>query len=138
MRSSSRLAALLLATPLLAGCFTVAPMPVPPTAPQREEVELRGVVVRDADGTEEQVEFNEVHEVTWTNTSLSVVADITDDNGMTQTITELYPISTLSALLVRQLDAGKTSAIIGGAIVGTAAFIATVVSGTSDPSGSGS
>ncbi|MEM7416278.1 MAG: hypothetical protein AAF389_12315 [Gemmatimonadota bacterium] len=138
MKSSSRLAALLVAAPLLAGCFTVAPMPVPPTAPQREDVALRGVVVREANGTEEEVRFDEVHEVTWTNTSLSVVADVTDASGATQTVTELYPISTLSALLVRQLDAGKTSAIIGGAIVGTAAFIATVVSGTSDPAGGGS
>lgn len=113
----------------MAGCFTVAPMPVPPTAPQREAVELRGVVVREADGTERSVRFEEVHDVTWTSTSLSVVADISE-GGVTQTTTQLYPISTLSGLLVRQIDAGKTSAIIGGVIVGTAAFIAAYVSGT--------
>ena len=135
MNTTSRLFATLLVAPLLAGCFTTGQVPVPPTAPQREAVELRGVVVRESSGAEQRIEFEEVHSVEWNATSLSVVADVIQ-GGAPQTITQLYPISTLSGLLVRQLDAGATSAIIGGAIVGTAALIATVVTGTGNDSGS--
>lgn len=128
MKQLPRLLALLLVAPLAAGCFTVAQVAVPPTAPEREEMEVRGVLVRQAGGTEELIEFATVHELEWTPTSLSVVADV-ETNGTTETITRLFPIQTLSGILVRQLDPGKTSAIIGGVIVGTAAFIATAVSG---------
>lgn len=128
MNSLTRLLAILVIVPVAAGCFTVAQVAVPPTAPEREEMEVRGVVVREAGGTEELIEFVEVHEAEWTATSLSVVADVEED-GQTRTITRLFPISTLSGVLVKQIDPGKTSAIIGGVIVGTAAFIAGAVSG---------
>lgn len=135
MNSLTRLLAILVIAPMAAGCFTVGQVAVPPTAPEREGLEVRGVVVREAGGTERLIEFVEVHEAEWTPTSLSIVADV-EENGQTQTITRLFPISTLSGVLVRQLDAGKTSAIIGGVIVGTAAFIAGAVSGgtTTTPS----
>jgi len=128
MRKPSRLLATVLLVPFLAGCFTVTQIAVPPAAPDREGMDIRGVVVREAGGTESVTEFDEVHEIVWTPTSLSVVADV-KEGGTTQTITQLYSISTLSGLLVRQLDAGPTSAIIGGVIVGLAAFIAMAVTG---------
>ncbi len=136
MKNPTRLLLTLVATPLMAGCFTVARVPVPATAPEREDVSLHGVVVRQTGGGESVVEFDELLESTWTSTSLSVVADVTDEGGK-RTITELYPIQTLSGLLVRQIDGGKTSAIIGGAIVGLAAIIAGAVSGGGGVSGPG-
>jgi hypothetical protein len=137
MRKPSRLLAVAISIPFLAGCFSVSQVPVPRAAPDREEMDIRGVVVREAGGTEEVIEFGEVHDVTWTPTSLSVVADVSQD-GTTQTITQLYWISTLSVLLVKQLNAGATSAIIGGIIVGAAAIIASAVTGDGNPSSGGS
>ena len=132
MRKPPRLLVVALSIPFLTGCFTVAQVAVPPVAAAREEVDVRGVVVRHAGGTEEVVRFDEVHEVVWTPTALSVVADVSVD-GATQTITQLYPISTLSGLLVKQLDAGVTSAIIGGVILGAIAFVAVAVTGGTNP-----
>jgi hypothetical protein len=135
MRKPSRLLAVAVSIPFLTGCFTVSQIAVPPAAPDREKTDVRGVVVRQAGGTEEVIRFEEVHQLTWTPTSLSVVADI-DEDGARQTITRLYPLTTLSGLLVKHLDAGATSAIVGVVIVGLAAFIATAVTGdTSLPSG---
>ncbi len=127
MRKPGRFLVSVLSLPLLAGCFTVATVPVPRTAPERDQVNLRGVVVTDGT-TEETLEFEALHEATWTPASLSVVADIEED-GELKTITRLFPITALSGLLVRRMDAGATSAIIGGAIVGTAAAIAFLVTG---------
>lgn len=132
MTRLGRLAALLAALPLLAGCFTVATVPVPATQPEREDTSVRGVVVRQAGGGEETVEFSEVLEATWTPTSLSIVGMIRsqDNGGQVETVTRLFPISTMAGLRVRQLDAGRTSAIVGGVFLVAAALIATVVSGT--------
>jgi hypothetical protein len=60
------------------------------------------------------------------------VADASID-GETQTITRLYSISTMSGVLVRSLDAAKTSGIIGAVILGTIASIALAVTGAGDP-----
>jgi hypothetical protein len=131
MKNTGRLLALVTTLPLLAGCFTVATVPVPGTAPEREETEFRGVVVRQPGGGEEIVEFAEVADATWTPTSLSVVGTVNSDDGVSpEVVTRLFPISTLAGLRVRQLDAGKTSAIVGGVFLVTAAIIASVVSGT--------
>ena len=132
MKTSTRLALTILALPLLAGCFSVTTVPVPATAPQREEANIRGVVVRQAGGGEETVEFSEVLEATWTPTSLSMVGflDQPDASGAEGAVTRLFPISTMAGLRVRALDAGKTSAIVGGVFLLTAAIIASAVSGT--------
>ena len=133
MRKPSRLLLAVLVTPFLAGCFTVTQVAVPPAAQDREALNnVRGVVVRQAGGTEQTVEFETVHELEWTPTSLSVVADASVD-GETQTITRLYSISTMSGVLVRSLDAAKTSGIIGAVILGTVAFIAVAVTGGGVP-----
>ena len=113
---------------MLAGCFTTSTVPVPVTAPAREATDFRGVVVRETGGGEQIVEFSEILEATWTPTSLSVVGFV-DGATTQQAETRLFQISTLSGLRVRQLDAGKTSAIIAVGLVGTAALIATVVTG---------
>lgn len=120
---------LLFALPILAGCFGVTQAAVPSSQPEREELDLRGVVVASADGGEEEViRFTELHDVSWTPNALSFVADVRGD-GRTETLTRLVPITELEGVLVRQLDAGRTSAIMGAAIVGTVAVIAFVVTG---------
>lgn len=132
MKRLGRLAALFAALPLLAGCFSVATVPVPATQPERENTTVRGVVVRQAGGGEETVEFSEILEASWTPTALSIIGmlDVPDNGAQREAVTRLFPISTMAGLRVRQLDAGKTSAIIGGAFLVVAALVASVVSGT--------
>ncbi|MGY8776491.1 MAG: hypothetical protein ACKVIN_00070 [Longimicrobiales bacterium] len=132
MRKPSRLLVAALMTPFLSGCFSVTQVAVPPGAQDRDALNVRGLVVRQAGGTEQTIEFETVHDLEWTPTSLSVVADASVD-GETQTITRLYSISTMSGVLVRSLDAAKTSGIIGAVILGTVAFIAVAVTGGGVP-----
>jgi hypothetical protein len=131
MTRLARLSLLFVALPLLGGCFTVATVPVPATQPEREDSDVRGVVVRQAGGGQETVDFSEVLEATWTSTSLSIIGMLeTPDNGSAEAVTRLFPISTIAGLRVRQLDAGKTSGLIAGVFMAAAALIATLVSGT--------
>ena len=127
MNKPARLTVLLLTPPFLAGCFTVATVPVPRTQPERESLTLQGFVVTDGT-TEEVVRYDEVLEATWTQSSLSIVG-ATGSGEELVTETRLIPITELRGLLIRTLDAGSTSAIIGGVIVGAAAAIAVLVTG---------
>ncbi|MBO61840.1 MAG: hypothetical protein OXU33_08730 [Gemmatimonadota bacterium] len=127
MNKPARLTVLLLTLPFLAGCFTVATVPVPRTQPERESLTLQGFVVTDGT-TEEVVRYDEVLEATWTQSSLSIVG-ATGSGEELVTETRLIPITELRGLLIRTLDAGSTSAIIGGVIVGAAAAIAVLVTG---------
>ena len=127
MNKPARLAALLLTLPFLAGCFTVATVPVPRTQPERESLTLQGFVVTDGT-TEEVVRYDEVLEARWTQSSLSIVG-ATGSGEELVTETRLIPITELRGLLIRTLDAGSTSAIIGGVIGGAAAAIAVLVTG---------
>lgn len=116
--------------PFVTGCYGVMRTPVPQSQPEREALELRGVVVdRPGDDESEALEFTELHQATWTPSSLSFVADVDRGRGATETVTRLVPINQLEAVMVRQLDAGKTSAIVGGVIVGAIAVAAFVLTG---------
>lgn len=127
MNKPGRLTVLLLTLPFLAGCFTVATVEVPRTQPEREALEIRGVVITDG-ATEQVIEYERVLEATWTPSSLSIIgANGEGDDIVTET--RLIPITELRGLLVRSLDAGPTSAIVGGLIVSAVAVIAFVVTG---------
>lgn len=118
--------------PFLSGCYTVSQVPVPATHPEREAMQLQGVVVTPPDdGSEEVIRFAEVHEATWTPTSLSVVADVSAE-GRTQTITRLFPITEIDGLMVRELDAGRVSLVIGAVVVGAIAVVTFLVTGKND------
>ena len=130
MNKPGRLTVLLLTLPFLAGCFTVATVPVPRTQPEREALDIRGVVVTDG-ATEEVIQYDNVLEATWTPSSLSLVGANGEGDDLT-TETRLIPITELRGLLVRTVDAGPTSAIVGGLIVGAVAVIAFWVTGRAD------
>lgn len=138
MNKPGRLTVLLLTLPFLAGCFTVATVPVPRTQPEREALDIRGVVVADG-GSEETIQYDDVQQAIWTPSSLSIVGTNGSGTNVT-TETRLIPITELRGVLVRSLDAGTTSAIVGGIIVGTVAAIAFWVTGRADeyrPGGGG-
>ena len=56
MRKPGRLTVLMLTLPFMAGCFTVTTVPVPRTQPEREALDVKGVVITDGT-TEETIEF---------------------------------------------------------------------------------
>lgn len=130
MSKPGRLTVLLLVLPFLAGCFTIATVPVPRTQPEREALNIRGVVITDGT-TEEVVQYDNILEATWTPSSLSLIGANGSDETLT-TETRLIPITELRGVLVRSLDAGPTSAIVGGIIVGAVAVIAVLVTGKAD------
>lgn len=129
IRRPRRATVALVALPFLMGCFSVTQTAVPRSLPDRQALDLRGVVVTQPDeGTEEVLEFEELHDVTWTPSSLSFVADVRQD-GRTETVTRLVPITELRSVMVRQFDGAKTSLIVGGAIVAAVAVITFIVTG---------
>lgn len=98
---------------------------VPPAPAEREALDVRGVVTAD----DQRVEFSEILDVSWQTDGLRLVG--TESDG-TQSVTRTFDLSSLSGVLVKQLDAGKTSGIVGGLIVGAVAIVAILVGGT-DP-----
>ena len=138
MRRFTYALAALVALPLLTGCFGVMRAPVPDSHPERQALDLRGVVVRDAGNQEgEVVEFDELHDLTWTTSSLSFVADVSRGQGRVETVTRLVPLTELQSVIVRQFDAGKTSAIMGGILVATFPARALVLAGAGGIYGGG-
>lgn len=136
MRRSLSMLVTLVTLPTLVGCYGVMRTPVPVSHPEREALDLRGVVVDRPDSDETEVlEFTELHQATWTPSSLSFVADVDRGPGRSETVTRLVPITELEAVIIRRFDAGKTSAIIGGVLVGTIALLAWVITGDADKYG---
>lgn len=130
MRRTACALVTLVTLPFVTGCYSVMHAPVPASHPERQALELRGVVVQSPGAEEgEVVEFAEIHDLTWTVSSLSFVADVPRGPGRVETVTRLVPLTELDAVIVRQFDPGKTSAIMGGVIVGTIATLAILLTG---------
>ncbi|NNF13984.1 MAG: hypothetical protein HKN72_12205 [Gemmatimonadetes bacterium] len=122
--------AALVALPFLTGCYGVMRAPVPASHPERQALDLRGVVVVQSGNEDgEVVEFSEVHDLTWTTSSLSFVADVARGQGRVETVTRLVPLTEIQSVIVRQFDAGKTSAIMGGLLVAGFAAAALILTG---------
>ncbi len=126
MRKHGRLLVALVTVPSILGCYQLAPVAVPASPTQREDLDVRGVVVGG-----EEIRFEEVRDVSWTTDQIFIVGRQLTDDGP-QEVTRQFALASLSSLLVNQLDAGKTSAMVGGALVGTIAVLTAVLSG-SDP-----
>lgn len=134
VRSAARTVGAVLAAAQLSGCFSLVATPVPPTPAEREGLAVRGVVVGGApDGSGgERIEFDDIQNVTWTAEALSIVG-VPEGAAGTGAITERsFPLGSLSAVLVREVSSGRTSALIGGAVVGMAAIIMFLVTGKAD------
>ena len=127
MRKPARLIVLAVTVPFLGGCFAVLPSPLPDAPAEREALDIRGVVLADS-GDGERVEFRDVLSVQWTDDDIQIVGWLVSDNGA-EVVTRTFPFSSLSGVLVRQLDAGPTSGIIGVVIVGAVAIVMVAVNG---------
>lgn len=129
MRKPGRLCVIATAMPFLTGCFSLVPRPVPPSVTEREALDVRGLVVREG-GTEERVEFAEISDLQWRPDAIYFVGRRKHGGG--QVVTLSWPLSSLSSVLVRQVDPGKSSAIIGGIVVGAVGVMTLLLTGKAD------
>jgi hypothetical protein len=135
MTKAGRALLVAVTVPYLSGCFGVLPTPIPASPSEREALNVQGVVIGsrpddgEGDAEGERIEFADIQNVTWSADAVSIVGVPRNDDGAQQLAERRFPLSSLSAVLVRQLDPGRTSAIIGGVVVGTAAIIGLLVTG---------
>lgn len=133
-RRAGRLLVTVVALPHLTGCFSMLPTPIPTSPAEREELGVRGVVIDDGtdNGDGERIEFTDIQSVSWTPESVSIVGVARSGETAGRLAERRFQLSALSAVLVRQVDPGRTSAIIGVLLVGAAAVVAFVVTGKAE------
>lgn len=121
MRRPNRALALAVGVPFMAGCFSTFQVPVP--EPPERSSRIQGVVRDDgADGA--RIEFDAVDQVAWSDSEVVVVGILEDE-----AVTRSFPISSLSGVLVRQIDPAKTSVVIAGLFIGAIATISLLLTG---------
>jgi len=121
VRRPGRALVLVVSAPLVAGCFGTFQQPLP--EPTERPSQIKGVV-RDDGGEGERIEFDTVDQVEWSDSEV-VLTGILDDESVTRS----YPLSTLSGVLIRELDPAKTSVVIAGFFIGAVATVALLVTG---------
>lgn len=118
--------ATLVILPFLAACFSAQPAPLP-SPEARDDADIRGFVVADSVTGGREIAFDEVYSVEWGESDLSiqgVLSDGADGGSPPGPVRRSYPYSDLSGVLIRQLDADKTSIFIGATvIVGISAIV---------------
>ncbi len=125
----------------LTGCFHVRVSPLPAQGEPRP-ANVRGVVLRGA-GDGERVEFERVDDTRWTDSTLTLTgvlrtparsATSQSRPGLTgdAVMSRSFPLSTVSGLLVRQVNANTTSILIGVFAVGAIATAAFLLTGKTD------
>lgn len=135
MRKPPRLLVLAVAVPFTAGCFSAQPAPLPSPA-EREDVDIRGVVVGDPEDGGRAVEFAEVYDVQWGPSELSIQGMLEDGGPSPNVVTQRYPYADLSGVLARQVDVDRTSILVAGvafAAVATVVFFFTERTGGAGP-----
>ena len=106
------------AIPFLAGCVGTFAQPLPdPSA--RAATKLRGVVLGDPESGE-RIEFSRVDYVEWTDSTLVIIGAlrVPRGDGSASTQTRTFPLSDVGAVLVREVNADRTSLLIASVIVG--------------------
>jgi hypothetical protein len=116
---------------VLTGCFGVLAEPVPPPGERVSRTDdVRGVVLRTDDGAEERIEYDEVYQANWTENAIFVVGSLSQGDGVpARDVSQEYAYEDLSSVLVRKLDAGRTSILIGILAVGSIAAFSFWVNG---------
>lgn len=119
MRRFLPTATTLVTLPFIAACFSAQPAPLP-SPEARDEADIRGFVVADSATGGREIEFDEVYSVEWGQNDLSIqglLADGADDGSPPGPVRRTYPYADLSGVLVRELDADKTSIVIGATVI---------------------
>ena len=117
------------ATFLLAACMRVQVQPLP--APKnRNALQVRGVVLRS--GEPSRIEFARVDDVAWTDSTLALTGVLRTDASSTAVTTRSFALSSISGVLVREVDADRTSLLIAAVGVGTVAIATFLLTGKTD------
>ena len=122
MRTPPRLLVVAVTIPFMAGCFAVLPSELPQPN-DRNGTDIRGVVVENG-GEGEWIEFEEIYNVDWTDRAVFIVGSLVEEEGQPPVdVTREFRYNELSGVLQRQVDAAKTSIIVGGVLVGAIAAL---------------
>lgn len=119
MRPSLPTSTLLVTLPFLAACFSTQPAPLP-SPEARDEADVRGFVVADSVRGDREIEFDEVYSVEWGRSDLSIqglLAEGAESGSPSSPVRRSYPYTDLSGVLVRQLDADRTSILVGATVI---------------------
>lgn len=129
MRKPPRAFVIVVALLFLSGCFRVQAVALPEPA-ERGALDVRGVVLEG----DERIEFARVDQTEWSDSTilLSGLLKSAGESGAPTATTRTIALSSVTALLVRQVDANRTSIIIGGIIVGGIAIAALALTGQAD------
>ena len=115
--------------PFLAGCVRVHAQSASDAA-GRDAGAYRGVVLRDAAGGG-RVEFSRVDAVEWTDTTLTLTGEALPRPGGAPAgvTTRRFALADVEGVLVRGVDANRTSVLIAAIGVGAAIVGAFVITG---------
>ena len=111
--------------PFLVGCASILVEPLPEPA-ARPTTTIRGVILRNA-SSGERIDYRRTEFVVWTDSTLAITGIVPAESQNVTTRT--YRLSDLEAVLVRRVDANRTSLLIAGVMVGVAALTAILVTG---------
>ncbi len=122
--------------PFLVGCASILVEPLPEPA-ARPTTAIRGVILRNA-SSGERIDYRRTEFVVWTDSTLAITGIVPAESQNVTTTT--YLLSDLESVLVRRLNADRTSLFVAGVMVGVAALTAILVTGktndmTTFPSG---
>lgn len=123
---------LAVAIPFLQGCVGVLTQPVPEPA-ARSSTRIRGIVV-ERGGESERIEPDPLHDVVWTDSTVVLTGAFETGSSLPAdrrpVETRSYPLSTVTGVLVRQLDGDRTSILVAATIVGGAVIAALLFTGS--------
>jgi hypothetical protein len=105
----------------------VQPLPAPE---KRNATQIRGVVLRAAEA--QRIEFARVDNVAWTDSMLALTGVLRTDASSTAVTTRSFALSSLSGVLVREVDADRTSILIAAVGVGTVVIATFLLTGKTD------
>ena len=99
--------------------------PLPESA-ARPTTPIRGVILRNP-GSGERIEYSQTLFVEWTDSTVAITGIVpAESQNMT---TRLYRLSDVEAILVRRVDANRTSLLVAGVMVGVGVLSAILLGG---------
>jgi len=109
--------------PFLVGCAAILVEPLPEPAARPTTV-IRGVILAPSG---ERIDYSRAEFVIWTDSTLAITGIVPAESQDVTTRTYLF--SDLESVLVRRLNADRTSLLVAGVMIGVAALTAILVTG---------
>ena len=127
MKKPPRALVVTIAIPFLGACMGTQQRPLPEPA-ARSETSVRGVVLGDSIRGE-GIEFGRVESVEWTDSTIAITGVLKGSTGSGGIVTRSHRLSDVAALLVREVDANRTSILVGAVIMGVVAVATLLLTG---------